>query len=333
MKSLLIFGVLISAVYANTVELFNAEQIINAVNSANTTWQAGHNFAKDVPLRYIRSLLGVKPSNKSRLPVKSNKHISSSLVPEEFDSRKHWPNCPTVSHIVDQGVCGSCWAVAAASAFSDRLCIATSGKFKLPLSAEELLSCCDECGAGCDGGYPPVAWEFFRDNGVVTGGDYNTTVGCQPYQVEECEHHTTGKRPECSTLPAAPTPECEYSCLNPEYTVDFKRDHHKVKSVYSLGDVEEIQKELMTNGPVEASFTVYSDFPTYKSGVYQHVHGSMLGGHAVRLIGWGTENGTPYWLVANSWNTDWGDKGLFKILRGQNECDFESDICFGEPAV
>merc|ERR1719259_1300235 len=69
----------------------------------------------------------------------------------------------------------------------------------------------------------------------------------------------------------------------------------------------------MTNGPTEGAFTVYSDFPNYKSGVYQHVAGSALGGHAIRILGWGEENGTPYWLVANSWNYDWGDNGTFKF--------------------
>jgi cathepsin B len=44
-------------------------------------------------------------------------------------------------------------------------------------------------------------------------------------------------------------------------------------------------------------------------GVYQHVTGQMLGGHAIKILGWGKENNTPYWLVANSWNTDWGDNG------------------------
>ena len=43
--------------------------------------------------------------------------------------------------------------------------------------------------------------------------------------------------------------------------------------------------------------------------MYQHVSGDELGGHAVRMLGWGVEDGTPYWLVANSWNTDWGDNG------------------------
>ena len=30
-------------------------------------------------------------------------------------------------------------------------------------------------------------------------------------------------------------------------------------------------------------------------GVYQHVTGHPLGGHAIKILGWGTENGTPYW--------------------------------------
>ena len=82
-------------------------------------------------------------------------------------------------------------------------------------------------------------------------------------------------------------------------------------------------------GPVEGSFTVYADFPTYKSGVYQHVTGDALGGHAIKILGWGTENNTPYWLVANSWNEGWGDHGFFKILRGSDECGIEDGIVAG----
>lgn len=60
-------------------------------------------------------------------------------------------------------------------AFADRLCIATNGAFDQLLSAEELAFCCHECGDGCNGGYPLVAWNYFRRHGVVTGGNYNTT--------------------------------------------------------------------------------------------------------------------------------------------------------------
>lgn len=51
-------------------------------------------------------------------------------------------------------------------------------------------------------------------------------------------------------------------------------------------------------------FTISFQF-SFELGVYEHVHGSALGGHAIRILGWGVENGTPYWIIANSWNGDW----------------------------
>ena len=45
------------------------------------------------------------------------------------------------------------------------------------------------------------------------------------------------------------------------------------------------------------------------TGVYKHVIGEAEDNHAVKILGWGVENGVDYWLVANSWNTHWGDKG------------------------
>jgi len=89
--------------------------------------------------------------------------------------------------------------------------------------------------------------------------------------------------------------------------------------------------EIFTHGSVEAAFTVYSDFMSYKSGVYKHTTGTEEGGHAIRILGWGVENGEKYWLVANSWSTGWGLDGLFKILKGVNECGIEAGIVAGLP--
>ena len=41
-------------------------------------------------------------------------------------------------------------------------------------------------------------------------------------------------------------------------------------------------------------------------------------------MGYGVEDGVKYWLLANSWNENWGDKGYFKVLRGENHISIES---------
>jgi len=44
----------------------------------------------------------------------------------------------------------------------------------------------------------------------------------------------------------------------------------------------------------------------------------------VLVVGYGTDNGTDYWLVKNSWSTTWGEQGYFRIRRGNDECSIES---------
>jgi len=92
---------------------------------------------------------------------------------------------------------------------------------------------------------------------------------------------------------------------------------------------DNIIAELSTRGPCEASFAVYEDFVVYTSGVYHHVSGGLLGYHAVKLLGYGVDNGSKYWLLTNSWNENWGEKGFFRMLRGGNECGIEDEVIGG----
>lgn len=53
----------------------------------------------------------------------------------------------------------------------------------------------------------------------------------------------------------------------------------------------------------------------------------------MKIIGWGEENGIPYWLIVNSWNEYWGEKGLVKYVRGQNIGGIEDYISAGIPKL
>lgn len=281
-------------------------------------------------MNYLKGMMGaLKEPKKLRLPLQVH-NTSGLLIPDQFDGREKWPFCPSLNEIRDQGGCGSCWAFAATEAMTDRLCIATKGKTsKFRFSAENLVSCCgilSLCGFGCNGGFPSSAWRYWVSHGIVSGGPYNSGSGCQPYEIAPCEHHVPGSRPNCTN---GKTPKCVKQC-EASYSTPYKEDLHFGSSSYSISsNMEQIQTEIMKNGPVEAAMMVYDDFLLYKSGVYHHVHGLRLGGHAVKVLGWGTEDGVAYWLVANSWNYDWGDGGFFKILRGKNEGGIESGIVAG----
>jgi cathepsin B len=295
--------------------------VINHVNNMNAGWTAGYNKRLDqLTVAQVKGLCGALEGGE-KLPTKYDTSFVPEALPENFESSAKWNMCTSIATIRDQGSCGSCWAVAAAETLSDRACIASNGAFNEPLASEDVLSCCGfSCGSGCDGGYPGAAMSYAVQTGLVTGGPYNSTKWCYPYGIAPCEHHVSGSRAPCGSI--EPTPQCSDSCVNGQTWTSSK---NKASNSYSVpSDVPSIQKEIYLNGPVEAAFTVYADFPSYKSGVYQHTTGQALGGHAVKVVGWGSDNGTPYWLVANSWNYDWGNNGYFKILRGADECGIES---------
>lgn len=64
------------------------------------------------------------------------------------------------------------------------------------------------------------------------------------------------------------------------YPTPFEQDKHHGSTTYSISSkVEQIQTEIQKNGPVESSFSVYADFPTYRTGVYKKTSDDFLGGH------------------------------------------------------
>ena len=98
----------------------------------------------------------------------------------------------------------------------------------------------------------------------------------------------------------------------------------KMKLDYVIQLSRPMALELMHYGPIVAAMDVYEDFLNYTGGVYHQNSDVAVGGHAVKIIGFGSDP-EPYWLVQNSWTTRWGEGGYFRIARGDDTC--ECDIC------
>ncbi|EYC18384.1 hypothetical protein Y032_0028g1834 [Ancylostoma ceylanicum] len=126
---------------------------------------------------------------------------------------------------------------------------------------------------------------------------------------------------------------CKYG-----YKTPYEKDKYYAKSAYILpNDEAVIRQEILANGPVQAVFNVYEDFRLYRRGIYKHTAGKKTGSHAVKIYGWGTQQirnsthtiVTPFWFIANSWNVDWGERGYFRMVRGEDNCGLESMVTAG----
>ena len=65
------------------------------------------------------------------------------------------------------------------------------------------------------------------------------------------------------------------------------------------------------------------EFKNYTGGIFNDKTGRLIDDHEISIIGWGVENGTDYWIGRNSWGSYWGEKGLFRIIRGTNNLGIE----------
>nr|AKC55968.1 Fowlerpain-2 [Naegleria fowleri] len=272
--------------------------LIERINRDSSVGWTATKYAKfsDMSLRDARKMLGtVLIDPVHNLPKKSV--LSARAPAQSFDARTKWGKC--VHAIRDQQQCGSCWAFSASEVLSDRFCIASNGTIDVILSPEYMLQC-DTSDYGCDGGYLNNAWNFLATTGIPT---------------DNCDPYTSG---------GGDVGSCPTACNN-----GAAIKLYKAKNPQQLNTITDIQNDLQQNGPVQAAFSVYQDFFSYKSGVYRHVSGSLAGGHAIKIVGWGvTSDGrnTPYWIVANSWGVDWGLDGFFWILRGKDECGIEDNV-------
>jgi cathepsin B len=275
------------------------QHVENTQNKPFKTFDYEHHPFKGWSFNELKKLTGLKLVTNTNRKIETG---DTADLPTHFNSAEQWPDC--VHAIRNQGHCGSCWAHAASEVLSDRFCIASSGKVNVVLSPQYLVSC-DYIDFGCNGGTLIASWTFLRFFGVVTDS-------CRPYTAGQ------GVVDSC--------PIFSWTCAdNSTFTKYY------ASTYYFFSSVERIKRNILEKGPVETGFMVYEDFLSYKSGIYKQTSDKLLGGHAVKITGWGEEEGTQYWIVANSWGENWGENGYFRIKIG--ECGFESAVVAGDPSL
>merc|ERR1712054_252617 len=216
-------------------------------------------------------------------------------MPSAFDWRDHMTNSEGMK-VQSQGKCGSCYAFAASSVLSDRFYLASKGRINVAISPQSVMNCAN----GCKGGSAADAFKVLL------------TKPAQPFW---CASYKAKKG------------MCGASCGESAGYKIVPQDGSKsgTMGIMGTGKTDAMMYQIWKYGPVYMRMVVYSDFPYYRSGVYKHGKAAKVrGDHAIKVVGWGKENGQDYWLAQNSWGADWGEKGFFKIARGVNECSVES---------
>ena len=328
------FCALLLSLFSQTLlKIISPERLIeiaSIINSTpNITWHAEPPTTSSIDTSSLANTFLQTNIPHSHRPFRSFKP-SHLKLPDSFNLQTHFPLCESITKVYDQANCGSCWAVSSASVISDRICIQSNQQLRPIISAAHIISCCETCGLKCGGGFPNAAFQYWISHGVPTGGNYGDKSTCKPYFLPPCSHFgSSDVYPKCADDVEAPL--CKGECID-GYDKDLEDDLYFGKDYYYVKDKEEvIMEEIYQRGSVHASFEVYEDFLVYKGGIYQFTTGDYIGGHAVKIIGWGVEKGMKYWLCVNSWNEEWGDKGMFRIIKGIDECGIESEIVGAEP--
>lgn len=258
---------------------------------------------------------------------------------------------------VDQGRCGSCWSFSVASCLSDRINIWRRKRVLSKALSPVLPLYCniyDELVASTPGAcygntlLSAILYAYFF--GI-------STDECYPYSIEHLgffkkeknnfllndlnEKSQTNlrnfenKSGTCNTYTQTDTPPYSFctSTLNVDenklYGWPFQRYH--CNYFYTVPNNEkQIQLEIQKHGPVCTTFIVYPDFYDFSGeGVYIHQEDekqTIVGGHSVEIVGWGTWKKIPFWWIKNSWGTSYGKKGYFRFYRGNNQCFLESNV-------
>jgi len=198
-----------------------------------------------------------------------------------------WTTVPGVLNSVqDQGSCGSCWSFASTAVMESVYAIKHNTLYKL---SEQQLVDCDSTNSGCNGGNLSLAAIYLKKNGQTSEDSY-------PY---------AGVDQTCK-----------------KFTPIVKLNSYKIVAK----DEDEMRKALVQNGPLAIAINA-NPVQFYTGGVLRPSVCSPNGiNHAVVAVGYDIKAADPYWKIRNSWGSNWGENGYFRLYYGENTCGVSEDV-------
>lgn len=257
-----------------------------------TSYKLGLNQYADMPSGEFRKMMNGYKRGTPRNSV--NIHVESN---ETLPASVDWRTKGAVTGVKNQGQCGGCWAFSTTGSLEGQHAL-KRGKL-VSLSEQQLIDCSGSTGnEGCGGGLMDDAFAYIKSNrGIDTESSY-------PYTAQDGT--------------------CDFSKKNVAATVSGYVD-------VTSGNEAALQDASATIGPISVAIDASSwNFQLYESGVYDESDcSSSVLDHGVLVVGYGTENGRPYWLVKNSWGTSWGIEGYIQMSRNKNnQCGIATEASY-----
>jgi len=217
-------------------------------------------------------------------------HVSTNSAPTTFD----WRDKNVVTPVKNQGSCGSCWAFSAVENIESQWVLA--GHDMIDLAPQQLVDC-DKVDEGCNGGLPWQGYDY-----IIQAKGLDTEKGYPYVGIDE----TCAFKPE------------DVGATISNWTMVSTNE-------------DEIKEYLYTQGPLSCALNA-NWLQFYVGGISDPVLCNPKSlDHAVLLVGFGKGKNwlgveMDYWLVRNSWGADWGEKGYFKLRRGDGKCGINTAV-------
>jgi len=223
---------------------------------------------------------------------------------EQIPAQLDWTSLGAVNKVKDQGQCGSCWTFSTVVGVEGAWFMA--GNDLLSLSEEEIVQCDDnKDDQGCQGGEMTLAYQYVMKNGGLNS--------------ERAYPYTSGGGTDghCNKI----AEKKSVASIDGAYYIS-SRAQKDVNETY-------IMQALAQVGPLSIGINA-NHLQTYVKGVLSPDLCLQKLDHGVAMVGYGVgRDNTNYWKVRNSWGSDWGEEGYFRIARGSNTCGIADDVSVG----